>query len=282
MDRKFLAFDLAVAKWVPDGGELNAHRPLGISCAAMLLSDTGRFVTWHGGTPDGDAASRMTAEDAKTMVQTLVEKVNAGYSLLSWNGLSFDFPVMAEESGLESECQLLSSRHVDMMFHVYCVKGQYLDLKTAATGMRLTVRTQGMAERDAPRSLAGNPDSPQAVVFLTSIIDEIVGVATDYADYHAISHWNTSALCSAKPGQWLSGQTSRLWAEGKHRLVLDHLAENLRTTTDLALTCERRKVFLWINRRGSSQGMDLPSGWLTVPEAARIKGSDHTQWQWDR
>ena len=33
------------------------------------------------------------------------------------------------------------------------------------------------------RSLAGNPDSPQAVVFLTSIIDEIVGVATDYADY---------------------------------------------------------------------------------------------------
>ena len=60
----------------------------------------------------------------------------------------------------------------------------------------------------SPRSLAGNPDSPQAVVFLTSIIDEIVGVATYYADYHAISHWNTSALCSAKPGQWLSGQTS--------------------------------------------------------------------------
>ena len=64
--------------------------------------------------------------------------------------------------------------------------------------------------RELARSLAGNPDSPLAVVFLTSIIDEIVGVATDYADYHAISHWNTSALCSAKPGQWLSGQTSRV------------------------------------------------------------------------
>ena len=122
---------------------------------------------------------------------------------MSWNGLSFDFPVMAEESGLESECQLLSSRHVDMMFHVYCVKGQYLDLKTAATG--------------------NASDSPD-------------------------------------PGLWLKGMRPRLWAEGKHRLVLDHLAENLRTTTDLALTCERRKVFLWINRRGSSQGMDLPSG----------------------
>ena len=37
-----------------------------------------------------------------------------------------------------------------------------------------------------PRSLAGNPDSPQAGVFLTSIIDEIVGVATYYIHYHAI------------------------------------------------------------------------------------------------
>ena len=53
------------------------------------------------------------------------------------------------------------------------------------------------------------PILPKPSFSLTSIIDEIVGVATDYADYHAISHWNTSALRSAKPGQWLSGQTSR-------------------------------------------------------------------------
>ena len=36
------------------------------------------------------------------------------------------------------------------------------------------------------RSLAGNPDSAQAVVFLTSIIDEIVGVAMYYMHYHAV------------------------------------------------------------------------------------------------
>ena len=29
-----------------------------------------------------------------------------------------------------------------------------------------------------PRSLAGNPDSPQTVVFITSIIDAIAGVST--------------------------------------------------------------------------------------------------------
>ena len=38
----------------------------------------------------------------------------------------------------------------------------------------------------AARSLAGNPDSPQAGVFLTSIIDEIVDVAPYYIHYHAI------------------------------------------------------------------------------------------------
>ena len=36
------------------------------------------------------------------------------------------------------------------------------------------------------RSLAGNLDSPQAGVFLTSIIDGIVGVATYYMHHHAI------------------------------------------------------------------------------------------------
>ena len=224
MDRKFLAFDLAVAKVVPDGDGLNAHRPLGISCAAMLLSDSRRSVTWHGRTPNGGATGRMGPEESKVMVQTLVGKVNEGYILVTWNGLSFGLPALAEESGLESECELLSSRHVDMMFHVYCVKGQYLNLKTAATGMGLQVKAQGMAVRDGPR----------------------------------------------------------LWAQGEHQQVLDHLARNLRTTIDLALICEQRKVFLWITRRGSSQGMDLPFGWLTVPEAARIKGIDHTQWQWDR
>ena len=37
-----------------------------------------------------------------------------------------------------------------------------------------------------PRSLAGNPNSPQAGVFLTSIIDEIVDIATYDLHHHAI------------------------------------------------------------------------------------------------
>ena len=66
----------------------------------------------------------------------------------------------------------------------------------------------------AARSLAGNPDSPQAVVFSTSIIDELVSIETYYVHYHVISDWNTSVLRSAKPGKWLSGQTSREYLGG--------------------------------------------------------------------
>ena len=223
MVRKYLAFDLTVAKVVPNGEGWNAHRPLGIACAAMLPSDTGQLITWHGRTPDGGSSGRMSPEEAKIVVQTLMESVNAGYTLVTWNGLSFDFPVIAEESGLESDCQTLASRHVDMMFHVYCIKGQYMELKTAAAGMGLPVRTQSMDGHDAPR----------------------------------------------------------FWAQGKHQQVLDHLAENLQTTADLASICERRKVLLWISKHGSSQGMDLPAGWLTAPEAAAVKGIDYTQWRWD-
>ena len=85
-----------------------------------------------------------------------------------------------------------------------------LSMTTFVEQQALSDLTEDMLQVEGARNLAGNPDSPQAGVFLTSIIDEIVGVATDYVDYHAISDWNTSALRSAKPGQWLSGQTSRV------------------------------------------------------------------------
>ena len=166
----------------------------------------------------------MTPEEAQAMVQDLMEAINGGYTLVTWNGLTLAFPVLAKESGLEAECHELASQQVDMMFHVYCIKGQYLDLATAASGMGLPLR-------------------------------------------------------STLP---VSEDPSRVWAPGEHQQALAHLSERLRTTVDVASSCEDRKVLLWTNKRGGAQGMDLPAGWLTAPEVARVKGIDHTQWRWDR
>lgn len=151
MQRRYLAFDLAMAEAAPDGEWRDGHRHSGIACAAMLPSDTGQLVTWYGRMPNGGASSRMSENEAKIMVRTLEDAVREGYILVTWNGLSFDLPALAEESRLETECRLLSSRHVDMMFHVYCIKGQYLGLDAAALGMRLSGRSPGTVGKDAPR-----------------------------------------------------------------------------------------------------------------------------------
>ena len=63
-----------------------------------------------------------------SLVDYLACQVVAGYTILTWNGLSFDFNVLAEESGMHDECAELALNHVDMMFHIFCLRGHYLGL----------------------------------------------------------------------------------------------------------------------------------------------------------
>ena len=49
MKRRYLAFDIETAKDFPgEGSDWRSHRPLGISCAATLASDTAQLQLWHG------------------------------------------------------------------------------------------------------------------------------------------------------------------------------------------------------------------------------------------
>jgi len=57
-------------------------------------------------------------EEAATLVRYLEDQVAHGYGVLTWNGLGFDFVVLAEESGMLQECRALALSHVDMMSHV--------------------------------------------------------------------------------------------------------------------------------------------------------------------
>jgi len=215
-----MAFDLEIAKEIPDGGDWRANSPLGISCAAALANDLAQPIIWHGRTPACGHAAQMNQEEVKAMVLTLQAMVSAGgYTLVTWNGLNFDFPVMAEESGLVSECKELAAHHVDMMFHVFCVKGHYLGLDTAAKGMGLPGKTPGMTGADAPR----------------------------------------------------------YWAQERYEEVPEYLAQDVRTTVDVAQACEERGALLWTSQRGNPQGIDLPSGWLPVLEALKLAEAE-TSW----
>lgn len=154
-ERQYFAFDIETAKVLPDGvTDLLVHRPLGIACAAGFVLDTGEEITWHGTTASGAPAPRMTEPEVRSLLDDLADLVSDGYTLVTWNGASFDFNILAEESGARDRCIQLGLDHVDMMFHVVCSQGHYLSLQKAALGMSLKGKVPGVSGADAPRMWA--------------------------------------------------------------------------------------------------------------------------------
>jgi hypothetical protein len=84
----------------------------------------------------------MTVGEAKELVDYLSQHVALGYTIVTWNGIGFDFDILGEESGMHDKCNVLALGHVDMMFHVLCQLGFGVSLNAAARGMRLTKKCE--------------------------------------------------------------------------------------------------------------------------------------------
>lgn len=154
MKTRYVAFDIETAKVI--AGEsfvLQAHRPLGIACAATLTSDSRELRLWHGKTGERPAP-RMRAEELATLLDYLCEQIAKGYTLLTWNGLAFDFDILAEESDDLARCVALASSHVDMMFHAVCCLGHRIGIDKVAQGMGLPGKPPGMSGVKAPEMWA--------------------------------------------------------------------------------------------------------------------------------
>ena len=152
MSRKYVAFDIETAKILPAVmPDLKAHRPLGITCAATYCSTDAAPSLWHGLTDVGQPSSKMTREDAAKLVTALTALVDDGFTILTWNGLGFDFDILAEESAMPVECSRLARGHVDMMFHSFCERGFLIGLDRAAKAMRLQGKSQAIEPHMAPR-----------------------------------------------------------------------------------------------------------------------------------
>ncbi len=223
MTRKYLAFDIETAKDIP-GTDFNwrPYRPLGITCAAAFPCDAQDPTVWYGKNSEGTPAERMLPAEARNIVNHLVKMVSDGYTLLTWNGLGFDFDVLSEESGAFEECKDLAMKHVDMMFHVFCDRGFPVALDKAAQGLGISGKPAGMSGLLAPQ----------------------------------------------------------LWAQGRHQDVIDYVAQDVRIALQIAETCEKKRSFAWLTRRGSISSMALTSGWLTVRDAIRLPEPD-TSWMND-
>ncbi len=151
MAGKFVAFDIETAKIVP-GDDFNwqPHRPLGIACIASLSDDEAEPRIWLTRDADGKPAGQMSAADVAAFVDFLVDAAGQGAAPLSWNGLAFDFDILAEESQRLESCRKLALGHVDMMFQVVCEKGFPVSLQSAASGLGVPGKLAGVAGVDAP------------------------------------------------------------------------------------------------------------------------------------
>ena len=220
MIRKFLAFDIETATDVP-GDDFNwkPFRPLGISCAATFSTEDESPKLWHGGQEVSAPTSKMQRNEAANLVDYLVAMAKSGFTIVTWNGLAFDFDVLGEESGRLAECRQLALEQVDMMFHVFCVKGFPVGLDSAARGTGIAGKPAGMSGVKAPQ----------------------------------------------------------LWLQGRHQEVLDYVAQDVRTTLNLASICYQRRSLRWITRKGSPSDCPLSKGWLTVKDALRLP-EPYTSW----
>jgi len=146
-EQPYVAFDLEIAKlFLEDRPEMDPEEGLGISCAATLTHD-GHLKTWH----NEGLGEKMAQLEVQKLVGYLEQCHMDGIPVVTWNGLKFDFHVLAVESGLRDVCAELAWNHVDLMFTVHCIKGYPLGLEAASKAVGARKGVEGLTQgRYAP------------------------------------------------------------------------------------------------------------------------------------
>ena len=127
---KFITMDLEIYDDLPpEGGQYTNQ---GISCAAMAWrqSDgvhTRKVHDLHGG--------RFEPAMALHLLYVLKDAVEHGYSIVTWNGLSFDFRVLGIESGDVHLAKELALQHIDPCFEAFCKNGYPVGLNAVSLGL---------------------------------------------------------------------------------------------------------------------------------------------------
>jgi hypothetical protein len=92
----------------------------------------------------------MKLPEISGLLEYLSRQTENGCTILTWNGVGFDFDVLAEESDDSKRCRQLANDHVDMMFYVLCRLGYGIALDSAARGMGVESKLQGLNSALSP------------------------------------------------------------------------------------------------------------------------------------
>lgn len=134
---------------------------LGVSCVATIEDGKEPYL-WH-----TNYAPRMVESDVVRLIGYLADCARAGMKIVTWNGLGFDFRVLSEEVGyqiMQMRCADLAMNHVDPAFQMLCEKGYMIGLGTAAKGLGLPGKTEGMKGALAPEMWASGREEQDKVL----------------------------------------------------------------------------------------------------------------------
>ena len=163
----FVAFDLEIADQIPEGTDDWLSLKPGISCAATYDSD-GELKIWHPVRAGGRYLARLSSMECMHIALWLKNRLEAGYVPVTWNGAGFDFKVLLQEIGegalFEGMVKQLTLGHIDMAFSMFAEKGFMIGLDTAAKGMGLAGKTEGMSGKLAPEMWAGSLEEQEKVL----------------------------------------------------------------------------------------------------------------------
>jgi hypothetical protein len=160
----FVAFDVEIAKPVPEGADILVHRP-GIACAALAREsgDQTSILFDPSASPelfDGQTRT-MTRDGALRILAALEEAEGRGDTLVTWNGAGFDFRLLADETGRHADCVRLAMASVDMMFQVLCERGHPLSLDAALKGAGLPPKMDQVTLRSGDAVRISGAEAPQ-------------------------------------------------------------------------------------------------------------------------
>ena len=129
---KLLSYDIEIYDELIDGNGEKDFSKIRPSVAAICTDE--HDVQYFEDDP------YMSKETAVKLVNSIMNYHKQGIVSLTWNGLSFDYALLGQYSGMIEECGELALNHYDMMLWVTFRKGFYLGLDKALTGAKLETK----------------------------------------------------------------------------------------------------------------------------------------------
>lgn len=156
----FIGFDLEIAYPFPEDGWDKAS-PLGISCASAYGSypDDARVFTPN--RKDGRYADMMTSAEVCDMIDELILM---NKMIVTWNGLGFDFLLMAIECVDEDYRRKVANialNSIDPFFNMVCDLGYGIGLSKMAAALDVQGKLEGMHGSLAPYVWTGISGAPE-------------------------------------------------------------------------------------------------------------------------